>query len=292
MPSCHEGHRYTSGQGTAERTSRYRIQWALLTFTLGCGDKETTDNAGEADADTDSDTDADMDADTDADPESDCGDGKDNDTDGLIDCEDDECLDVDGCGGPYAITADINFAELVWATGPDLNRPDYGTYNINGIGSAYAYITATPDGWKGADITCEGYIYGDFDVGSMPDLFGYIKPGTYTGVDYALSFSPDASLGNLQWYGGCPVQSLPTGVLGFDRNSNTVARLNDKVSGTPSTLGPTITISHMTTAQTHWMSPSTGSPTSPRPTHSSGTSTSPAPLEALGPSTHPQENTP
>ncbi|MFT5685402.1 MAG: hypothetical protein ACI8RZ_006353, partial [Myxococcota bacterium] len=38
--------------------------WALLALTLGCGDKETTDSAAEADADTDSDTDADTDADT------------------------------------------------------------------------------------------------------------------------------------------------------------------------------------------------------------------------------------
>ena len=89
--------------------------------------------------------------------------------------------------------------------------------------AAFAYgsvsLTATPEGWTGTPITCQGDLYGGLGIGYyyVPDLMTYISAGTYSDVDYAATLSPDASQGNLIWQGMCPVCLLYTSPSPRDR---------------------------------------------------------------------------
>ncbi|MFT5682022.1 MAG: hypothetical protein ACI8RZ_002940 [Myxococcota bacterium] len=209
-------------------------------------------DCSEADADTDADADADADADTDTDtdttppdPESglpDCNDGTDNDLDGLIDCEDDGCLDVciedctDGtdndqdaftdcdddecygiedCGGPYHLMMYTAFDQVAFATGSDLYQlgSSFNT-NIALFSSGEVEVSGTPYGWDGGeDFTCVGLFQGGYDVSGYNDAFTYIGP--LSDVDYAMGFQPSEATKTLTWNTDCPLTAMPYSILGF-----------------------------------------------------------------------------
>ncbi len=216
------------------------------------------DTDADADADTDADADADTDADTDIEVEDDCTDGADNDGDGLIDCEDDDCVDAcmedcsdkvdndgDGlvdcdddecvgdlaCDGNYLLELTVRPDQMGLATGRFVTTAwGYGAVAmIDGI------VELQATGYHGAaDFTCRGDIYASMDpsggyyggYGGLTYYSGYLAGAG----DYLFTFDPTVAEGNLSWRGSCPVTALPPTMLGMSHYGYDINRYDGSSS--------------------------------------------------------------
>jgi len=209
------------------------------------------DTDADADADTDADADADTDTDTDTDVEiEDCDDGADNDGDGLIDCEDDDCVDAcmedcddgvdndgdglvdcddDECLGDAACTDTLY--ELSLVTGIEFAAMGSGrkaSYKMGypAISILYGYVdlVGTPDDPHGTAFTCSGYAYA-YPSYAYGHGYGSAYYAGYTkgAGDYVFEFTL-AAPATLQWYGPCPVRSLPVFQLGMTHRDPEITR--------------------------------------------------------------------
>ena len=212
-----------------------------------------SDADADADADTDADADADADADTDADtdiePESDCADGNDNDGDGLIDCEDDDCVDAcmedcedgldndgdglvdcddDECLGDAACTDTLYELSLVTrlegaAMASGVKASYKWGYPAASMLYGYVDLVGTPDDPHGTAFSCSGYAY------AYPSYYGHSYGSAYYAGytkgagDYVFEFTLTAPR-SLQWYSPCPVRSLPVFLLGMTHRDPEINR--------------------------------------------------------------------
>ncbi|MEL6342244.1 MAG: MopE-related protein [Myxococcota bacterium] len=146
----------------------------------------------------------------------DCTDEIDNDDDSFTDCEDDECYGVDGCAGPYNIEYEVRFDEMYFKSSY-YYYGDYTTYTYiydyneyaEGYGDPSMYggveLTGTPDGWLGASFSCEGSFTVDFSRATTGSEF-FDDLVTF-------DFEPNTADGTLTWSSSCPVPGLPTATL-------------------------------------------------------------------------------
>ncbi len=206
-----------------------------------------TDSDSDADADADSDADADTDTDTDVTPdtETDCTDGADNDLDGLLDCEDEDCIDVcfedcdndldddsdgltdcedDECAGEpwcsyrdFTVQVDYQIEGLYFYQSSYLARLLGTPYDA--VGGVYGYVDVTatspdPDTSDTADASLEFTCTGAIEVFSdaWAAYSGYANAyglthdtGDCEGCDWRFEFQPDRP----RWSGGCPLAAMP-----------------------------------------------------------------------------------
>ncbi len=192
----------------------------------------------DADTDSDSDSDSDADSDTDTDPvdDEDCGNGLDDDQDGLVDCEDEDCVDVciedcdndadddadgdvdcadDECvGAPecehvWTVTSSISEGQAWVGYGPDID--EWAGYEAVGWLSGQIVLEAANG--RGESFECHGLV----DAG--PPVWGEdgMSPTSAScgGCDWSFEFEPRVDQGSLEWKGSCPVASLPMLQVGF-----------------------------------------------------------------------------
>ncbi len=205
------------------------------------------DSDSDSDADTDSDSDADADSDTDIEDE-DCGDGVDNDGDGLVDCEDEDCVDdcVEDCsdgvdndgdglvdcdddecvGDPacseplYEIELSARLEGLAMASGA-LAKHKFG-YPAVSLLYGYLDLVGTPDDPHGTGFACSGYAYAY--PGPYYGMASAYHGGYTAGAgDYTFEFTLSVPR-SLQWYGPCPVPSIPVFLLGMTHGDPQITR--------------------------------------------------------------------
>ena len=211
-----------------------------------------TDTDSDADADSDADTDSDTDTDTGPFHETDCFDEVDNDADGLLDCEDDDCVDVciedcdneidddgdgdidcddDKCVGDEAcdyrafdVTLRYDLERVVAVWGP-LVPYYYDEYTI-GLGYGTFKIQGTSPDPDTADTADESYSFScrgtlrvisdgiGYDSGYYSGYAGLSEDTGYcAGCDAMLNLDP--ALGMTNFIGDCPVSVLPTSQWAF-----------------------------------------------------------------------------
>jgi len=145
----------------------------------------------------------------------DCTDGIDNDQDTFIDCGDDECYGLDGCGGPYSVQMYTAFTQVAHIIGSDLPilNSSY-THSIALLAEGSIEVSGAPVGWDGgAPFSCQGTIAGGFDVLGYTDVFTYIGP--QDDGSYAMGFQPSELTSTLLWDSDCPLTVLPYSILSF-----------------------------------------------------------------------------
>jgi len=229
------------------------MRWSAMTplflaLWVGCD----RCGGGESDSGTDTHSDVDTEPDSDTDPVvevEDCGDGVDDDHDGLVDCEDDDCVDVcmedcadhldnDGDGfvdcdddecsadvaclaSPYVIEATMT---IDWAVISGAQAYVYVGYGAASAGqNGRVLLTGTPVDPTLAPFECQG------TVTAYPPALGYqglggmtYAPDACDGCDYRFLFEPRRADRSLVWRAPCPIESFPPVYLGFTYGSGDV----------------------------------------------------------------------
>lgn len=153
----------------------------------------------------------------------DCTDEVDNDGDGLIDCDDDECVGDEACvDNEFTISMTNRLQGIALASGPEAGHK-LG-YPAASIFYGYIELVGYPSDPHGSGFACSGYAeawpgaYYGYSLGSFYHA-GY-TPGA---GDYVFEISLGSSH-NLEWNGGCPVDRIPSFLLGMTHTVPEITR--------------------------------------------------------------------